>query len=309
MIDAGMLSIVISGPILGNGIEKNIYTIEACKSARKFFPGAEVIVSTWKGEDTEGLDYDILLLNEDPGPNEGNINRQICSRLEGIKKASREYVLAIRSESVIYNTNFMKYIDRYNAHKGTYTFLKNRVVIPASYPASRGALFHMGDWYFFGHKSDLLDIWDIPYMDDSVYNNFEDDLLYNPHRYLITAFVKKHYPLQFLKKNDITDNNRQLYEAVLAENFVITGFYEYGIKSLKYPLSGSFFSKLFHKEVGYTFCEWKELYNKYADGNEMINKSLAEKLMINVCIPAKRSKLGKCFMWIRAKLFKLNYWE
>ncbi len=310
MFDTSKLSIVISGPVLGTNEDEKYFTRETCKNARFFFPKAEVVLSTWKDEDVEGLDYDVLVLSEDPGPNKGeNTNRQICSRLAGIKKASKEYVLAIRSESIINSINFTKYIDVYNCYRGKYRFLENRVIIPASYPACRGELFHLGDWYFFGHKEDVLAIWNIPYMDDKLFNQKDDDLLYNPHRYLITAFIKKYYPLSFIKKEDVNEENRKIYEAVLAENFVITGFYEYGISSLKYPLSGSFFNRLFHCEVGYTFNEWKELYNKYSGGKEKIKKTFAEKFMINVCVPIKRSKIGGVFMSLRAKVFKLNYWE
>lgn len=312
MFDDKKLSVIISGPILGTDEDTKYYTKETCKSVRDFFKNAEIILSTWEGEDIAGLDYDVVVFSKDPGPNRTeNINRQICSRLAGLKRASREYTLAIRSESVINSIDFTKYIDVYNQHSssGKYRFLKHRVIIPASYPACRGELFHMGDWYYFGYTKDLIDVWDIPYMDDALYNNYQDDLLYNPHRYFIVAFIQKYYPLKFLKLTDVNEENKKIYEAVLAENFVITGFYEYGISSLKYPLSGSFFNKLFHKEVGYTFNEWKELYNLYSNGNVEIRKTMSERFMINICVPLKRSKVGQKFMCLRAKIFKLNYWE
>lgn len=215
----------------------------------------------------------------------------------------------MRSESVIKNLNFVEYIDRYFSKGNDFAFLENRVVIPASYPAVRGELFHIGDWYYFGHTKDVMNLWDLPYMNDEEYNKKENDLLFNPHRYLITSFVKKYYPLEFKKKTDITWENRKIYEAVLAQNFVITGFYEYGIVSLKYPLSGSFFNKLFHKEVGYTFNEWKELYNDYSGGEEMISKNLDEILTIKLFIPIKRTIIGQILMKVRARIFKLHYWE
>ncbi len=136
----------------------------------------------------------------DPGANEGNINRQICSRLAGIRAAERKYVLAMRSESVIDKRDFLQYIDKFESYDEKYRFVDHRIVIPASYPASRGELFHIGDWYFLGYRNDLLKLWDIPYMEDSLYNRTQDDLLYNPHRYLITAFTRKFIPLHFEKK-------------------------------------------------------------------------------------------------------------
>ena len=203
----------------------------------------------------------------------------------------------------------MDYLDKYDKHSDKFNFLKNRIVIPATYPASRGELFHLGDWYFFGYKDDLLAFWDLPYMKDELFNKDTDDLLYNPHRYLITTFVRKFYPLKFYKNEDVTEENKRIYENVIADNFVVTGFYEYGIESLKYPLSHRFFNKLFHKEVGYTFCEWEELYNKYSGGNLEIHKSFYERFMIDICVPLKRSKVGQIFFRIRRKIFKLEYWE
>ena len=303
------LSVIVSGPILGTEDDQSYFTRQTCQSVRNFLPTAEIVLSTWNDASVDGLSYDKLVKSSDPGPNEGNINRQICSRLAGLKEASNEYVLCIRSESIIQNLNFLSYLDQFEAHGGEFFFLRHRIIIPASYPAIRGELFHIGDWYFLGHKEDLMELWTIPYMDDSKYNNSNDDILYNPHRYLITSFVKKYYPLKFEKNDDINEKNKKIYEAVIAENFVVTGFYEYGITSLKYPLSGSFFSKLFHKEVGYTFNEWKELYNHYSNGKEVIKKPFGEKVMINICIPVKRSTFGKLFMKIRSKIFHLNYWE
>lgn len=304
------LSIVISGPILGTEKDKKSYTRQACNSARSTFPNAEIILSTWEGEDVSSLNFDKCIYNSDPGPNiNENTNRQICSRRSGIQNASREYVLSIRSDSVIKNTNFLSYIDRFTSNSGKFKFVLNRIVIPATYPASRGELFHIGDWYFFGHKADVLNLWDIPYMDDKQYNQFPNDIFFNPHRYLITEFVKKYYKLKFRKITDINEENKKIYENVIAENFVVTGFYEFGIISLKYPLSGSFFSKLFHKEVSYSFNEWKYLYNKYSKGNENISFSFYEFFLLKVCVPIKRSRLGNLFMKVRSKIFNLHYWE
>lgn len=303
------ITVIVSGPVLGTETEPVLYTRKALESVRRCLPESELILSTWKEEAVDGLDYDILIQSDDPGGNTGNVNRQICSRLAGLRKANNEICLCIRSESIIKRLDFMNFLDVFNEHSGTYRFLEHRIVIPATYPACRGELFHIGDWYFFGHKEDLISFWDIPYMQDNLYNNTDDDLIYNPHRYIITSFVKKYYPLKFEKITDITPENKKIYEAVIAENFVVTGFYEYGIESLKYPLTYSFFNKLFHNEAGYTFCEWKELYNEYSGGNETIKKTFYERFMIDFCIPFKRSKIGQLFFKVRSKLFKLNYWE
>jgi hypothetical protein len=309
MIDSKKISVVVSGPILGTKDEPKCFTQKACESVRKFLPDAELILSTWEDSDCEGITCDILIKSKDPGKCFKNINRQICSRLAGLKAVNREYVLAIRSESEIINLDFIDMIDKYTLHGGEFGFLENRIVTQAFFPASRMGLFHMGDWYFWGHTKDVLEFWNLPYFDEEKYNKYDDDIFYNPHRYFITAFVKKYYDLKFEKKSDITEENRIIYEKVIAENFVILGSYEMGIRSFKYPLSGKFWSRVFHKEVGYTFNEWKELYNHYCGGKEEINPSFEEKFILKVAVPFKRSLIGKIFFKVRRKLFKLNYWE
>lgn len=293
MIDFNDISVIVSGPVLGT------WTKMCCESVRKMLPGSEIIVSTWDRAECEKLDYDVLVISKDPGHNEGNVNRQIISRISGIKKATRKYCLAIRSESEICKLDFMEYFGKYELHGSEFKFLNNRVVIPAATPARRGELFHMGDWYYFGRKNDMIKLWDLPLMDDKLYNNDKDDILFNPHRYLIVAFIRKYYPLEFYKLKDITEENRIIYEKVIAENFVITGFYEYGIFSLKYPSDGSFSNRLFHRDVDYTFNEWKELYNKYCGGNELICKTFEEQLMIKICAPFKKSFIAKAVRKIK----------
>ena len=60
-IDTKDISIVVQGAV----DPKN--TPKCLTSIRKYLPGAEIILSTWEGTDCTGLDYDVLVLNKDPG--------------------------------------------------------------------------------------------------------------------------------------------------------------------------------------------------------------------------------------------------
>lgn len=63
---------------------------------------SEIVLSTWKNDDVSGLDYDKLVLSEDPGDNSiCNINRQIVSRLAWIKLASRKCVLIFEEKALL----------------------------------------------------------------------------------------------------------------------------------------------------------------------------------------------------------------
>ena len=304
MITNEDISVVISGPVISrieNGKRINL-TQMSCASVRDKLPGAEIVFSTWKEENCEKIDCDQLIQSIDPGSNKGNVNRQICSRLAGIKAATRKYVLALRSESYIQSDDFKKYFGRYEAvGNAKLHYLKHRIVIPAAMPVRSREIFHMGDWYFFGEKEDLIKFWELPYMDDAKYSLGDDDIVYNPHRYLIVSFVQKFYPLHFKNKKDYSIDNEKVYEQVLAENFVITGFYEFGCRSYKYPPEGNgkLYNRIFHYATSYTFREWKKLYKSYCDNTCIVHPDVKEWTMIHTLVEMKilygrlRTKLGK----------------
>lgn len=106
-IESQDISVVVQGAIELEYIKKLL------KSIRKFLPKAEIIVSTWEGTDVNYLDYDILQINKDPGcevftvfGKKHNLNRQILSTKNGIKRTTRKYVLKIRSDMYFDNINF-----------------------------------------------------------------------------------------------------------------------------------------------------------------------------------------------------------
>lgn len=317
MIKDEEISVVVSGPVIycmENGERVNASCL-TCKSIRKNMPKSEIVFSTWVGEDCDDVDCDVLVRSVDPGPNLGNVNRQICSRLAGIKAAKNKYILAIRSESYIYGDGFKRYFGLYeNRGAEEFHFLEHRIVIPAAMPVRSGQIFHMGDWYFFGCKDDLIKFWDLPYMKDELFNNSDDDIVYNPHRYLITSFVKKYHELEFQKIYDNNVFNKEFYEKILASNFVITGFYDFGCRSYKYPKegSGSWRNILFHMETSYTLNEWKQLYNEYCGGNEIINIDKRERILMAYFVPLitfcknSRQRLGMIKRSIKRKIYGKN---
>jgi hypothetical protein len=83
-IDSKDISVVVQGPI---HTQDNL-TKRVLESVRTHLPNAELILSTWKGSEVDGLDCDILLLNDDPGAINGlnNVNRQIVSTRNGLQK-------------------------------------------------------------------------------------------------------------------------------------------------------------------------------------------------------------------------------
>ncbi|MFN3393310.1 MAG: WavE lipopolysaccharide synthesis family protein, partial [Candidatus Thermochlorobacter sp.] len=99
IVETSDISIVVQGPIVSNkDFYPNGWTNEALRRMRIHFPGAEIILSTWKGSNVDGLDYDVVVFNDDPGSAMSrnrpyNVNRQIVSTKNGLAKASRKYAL------------------------------------------------------------------------------------------------------------------------------------------------------------------------------------------------------------------------
>lgn len=308
-MDFCLISVVVSGPVIIIEKDGELFntTQHCCESIREKMPGAEIVFSTWENEKISGIDCDILVRSEDPGganqKDGGNINRQICSRRAGIKAATRQYVLAIRSESHILNTDFLEYWGKYEKYSNDieWKFLNKRVIIPATMPASRAKLFHMGDWYYFGEKDDVLKLWDLPYWEKGTRNITQSDLMYNAHRYVITAFIRKYHELQFDKRSDINGMNRVIYEKVVANNFVVTGFLEYGIDSYKYYYPKTRHWKLDQVEINYYHSEWIQLYNRYCDGGENKHLSSVELCNSKILIPA-RNRFRRCKRFVKASL-------
>ncbi|EGH46995.1 WavE lipopolysaccharide synthesis, partial [Pseudomonas syringae pv. pisi str. 1704B] len=102
-VDPRKISVVIQGPLYRNlSSKRNIFACIA--SIRTYLPQAEIIVSTWRHEDTSDVKADQIVMSDDPGAfvddagNQININRMLLSTLCGIQSASRPYVMKMRAD-------------------------------------------------------------------------------------------------------------------------------------------------------------------------------------------------------------------
>ena len=107
MILSKDISVVVQGPI---HTQDNL-TKRVLESVRTHLPDAELILSTWKGSNVDGLDCDVLLLNDDPGAINGrnNVNRQIVSTRNGLQKATRTYAVKLRTDMQLTGTGFIDF--------------------------------------------------------------------------------------------------------------------------------------------------------------------------------------------------------
>jgi WavE lipopolysaccharide synthesis len=94
-LDPTQLSFVVQGAVARGAFS----TRQVCAAIRRWFPGSEIVVSTWRGQDVDGIDADQVVRSEDPGPlpSAHNTNRQLVSSREGVRRASNPLVVKLRS--------------------------------------------------------------------------------------------------------------------------------------------------------------------------------------------------------------------
>ena len=292
MIQSKDISIVVQGAI--NKIE----TEKCLKSIKKFLPDAQVILSTWEGSDVsflEGL-YDILILNKDPGAGYyyktesdvkyNNLNRQLVSTQNGLKKASRTYAMKIRSDIIFNSDKFLSFFDSFPVRNPQFS-LFNHKILTSSF-CSRFVindfvgksftdfklLFHISDWWFFGLREDLKEdlqmYFDVPLVKEpefSNYYNLEENkdkfnpfnmavcyLQFPPEQYFAVKCFEKHVEnLNIEHSGDTSDEKFEQARQYIINNFIF----------LEYSDSDIYFNKYILTKYTWLSSVYADLYNKY----------------------------------------------
>ncbi len=123
-IDDEAITFVVQGPVQASASRQQIAGItEQClNSIRRFFPKSTIILSTWKGQPLDGLDYDQLLELDDPGANtvfyDGqpiklNNNRQMYSTHMGLKAVQTPYAVKLRTDNLLTGRQFVELYEQY----------------------------------------------------------------------------------------------------------------------------------------------------------------------------------------------------
>lgn len=279
MIESKDISIIIQGPVYEDIAKKIIYNM------RTLLPDAEIIISTWIGQKVVGLNADLIILNEDPGCVEilenpirySTANRQIVSTLAGLKKGTRKYAIKMRSDIYFKNTGFLKYFDKFNERNDEYKILINRVVMSTIFtpnPKRYALPYHPSDWFYFGLRDDLINIFDIPlsiepetsrWYENHIYPELNTEpylCRYRAEQYIWYTFLKKYINFKFEHAFDVYNGNIERSELVFANNSVLVDPNRLGLRSYKYQnitkeQLNTYFSPL------YNYYEWLKLYKQY----------------------------------------------
>lgn len=254
-IDTADISVVVQGAI-------DKHNTKLClNSIRTHIPGAEIILSTWEGSDTDGLDYDILQLSKDPGgvvdkfykDFTNNTFRQLVSTQKGVNQANRKYILKTRSDLIFKSNSFLNYFDDFNVRDSEYAFFQHRVLFPSFFSKkfcstadiereNQPLPFHVSDWLAFGLSEDIRYLYDIPlpeeplntwYLEVNPYETVKLNILncshrYSPEQYIFFHACKKAFPqIEFDHYMAYDRINIEWSEKLIANNCIILNPYQF----------------------------------------------------------------------------------
>jgi hypothetical protein len=293
-------------------------------SVRRHLPGAEVILSTWEGTDTSGLDIDISVLSPDPGAvkyektRHNNLNRQLLSTKAGLKKASRPYALKLRSDLELTGTGFLRTFDAWPLRDERYSLFSHRLTACQIFSTKnecdrRGNVlwrpFHVSDWWHFGRTEDVTALFSAALVTEPDFSRYFEarpkpadkpvispDVMWRmpPEQYLLSELVRKKFPaLRFSDMFDYDEATVELSARIVINNFLILDEHESGIIMLKSSYRNSMRSLPCGvcRQGLYTKAVWLMEYKKYCDPSFRVPRRLTFSHRLAMKYPHTRKHL------------------
>jgi hypothetical protein len=303
MIKDNEICFIVQGPIYNNGSQKTSKTI---LSIRKYYPNSEIILSTWNGENYSGLDFDEIVISNDPGGFNAidvwndkvftvNTNRQIKSTFEALKKTKKKYVAKIRSDSLIVNNNLINLLaNKYE--KFRHTFFNSRIITLPSYNpkkpiygSTKNKIYislNVPDWYFIGHYEDIFNFFDIEYQKISDFSTqkvngvFKAGSIGPTEQYLVYKLIQKNnLDIEIKISNKKLENKLiKISNEILVSNFTFYSSNKLGIINQKY-LHSSYGNYPIRSAGMFTRNEWIKIYNNYSQINLKFSFYYLEKIV------------------------------
>ncbi|HBZ17490.1 MAG TPA: hypothetical protein DEO73_17260 [Pantoea sp.] len=228
MIDRNDISVVVQGPIVHAQYkdEKVSWTHKCIQQLVRLLPDAQIILSTWEGEDLNGLPevskiittqkIEAIYYDEHLGIYD-NTNRQILSTLSGLSEADGKYALKIRTDTILESDNFLNYFDRFKERDKNYSVFGSRIVASSVYAKKYAGsgdfvtkqLFQPSDIILFGLKVDLHKLYDVPLNtkeDSHFFRNFDKPCLD-----VYTHMLSRYTPEQHIFISCLRNNGKEVY--------------------------------------------------------------------------------------------------
>lgn len=283
------ITVVVQGPVQtfhDRPQEPNI-TQKCLASVRQFLPGAKIILSTWAGQDLSDLDYDELVISDDPGPNCRNYrlngepqwynnNRQIVSSKAGLLKVNTPYAVKLRTDNYLISNAFVEFQTQFTRRSQNYAFLSERVVVSDTftrrYAKGFPVAFHVSDFFYYGKTQDVLAFWDLPLFDNfipdektPINHGFPGYIIDCTQAFFIKAMQKFD---QTIELKSLLDNSPEILEQsrqCIMNNIIFDTPEKIGLGLCQKFLGSARVSRMSGKVAHIQFYEWLEWYKKYCD--------------------------------------------
>lgn len=311
------ITFVCTGKIIGKG---RYATARSLRSVRKYFPEAEIVLSTWEGEDLSGLDglYDRLVLNKkmEPeysahlescpwkAPNTYDLQQYSVNR--GLKACRTKYAVRWRTDFVLQNGDFLKNYNTFNRlfdmYEADCRIFEQRVLIHKTLtvnPHAPDLAFaqHPADLFHFGLTEDLLRLWDGRPMPKGVYDFFcRGAGQPNPCRFASRYIIEQYLWVALLEKAGKAAAVPEYYLATsprlkeLTDRFFVSNFLIFDQKMLG---AVSKFDKMRRKQQ-YRFFSFRHFCNEYTEHVDRHNDKVKDILKLYVKSAAKRFRRAVC---------------
>ena len=308
------LSFVVQGNVAIDKASGENFTRKACESIRRYFPHAEIILSTWEGQDIQDIPHDLAcfsspiethsIIRPDGKPYFHTVNHEIITSRRGLERCKRKYAVKLRSDMAFYGDGLLQYLQRYKKHSsGNYRFFKERLLVLPCYNYRRTKIaypYNICDWIYAGLQTDLLDLFSIPLEDYSTLRirdgeeipRVEDNM--GAEQYIWVAFLKKKGHIdKFYNKEKFSSEEWIDFEKTIAENFIFLSADTMKVNILKSPFA-SYASRPFLSQGLYTNMEWKRLYNSYGGGRIKIVYNPLEDVLYWIFYHLRHSLASRC---------------
>ena len=273
MIETSSISIIVQGAITP-------ITPTVIKRLRSCFPGAEIIVSTWKNSDLCGIQVDKIVLSDDPGcviadpvtNTMNNVKRQLVSTIAGLAHVTCPYTLKTRSDLIFEDAWFLRYFGKYDAIPSLY--FQNRMLICDYYtrnPRVFETCFHPSDWILFGCTEDVYNYYaHTPLMSSEEGEWFrrhkkESDFFTNylcrftPEQYIFLSFLKQKESISCECYYDCTPASIKQTERAFSECFVVLDYQKQ--LNMVFPKYNP--NRYMEKHTLFSHWQWKAVYQHY----------------------------------------------
>lgn len=227
------LTVLIQGKIIV-GTKKSTEII--VKIIRRQYPNINIVLSVWNDDNISPYLQENcnIIQSSDPGavrnwnsakPN--NINRQIISTLNGLRSVKTDYVVKIRTDFWVDIKTVIRLFDKLKPSQDA--VLISGITTKNPLRETNG-YFHFCDWLYCGKTERVMDFFDIPLFEASMYSHLPFAVA--PEQHLSFSWLMNKSILNSVE--DLPHSfNLRFQNEVISRNLVVVSHRDLKIRSLK----------------------------------------------------------------------------